>query len=388
MLTWAYCPGQYNYFRDIVHFDSTQLKPKILYFHFKHCPPCKKMDKEVFSDSLFVQSLSEKYALFSVYEYGKYELAIRKIYNNVTNPEFIVLSKNNEILHRFVGFYDKHDFVEELDMAYTDNALSKLEEQYPSNKDDYKFLNKYFHAKEQAFQLDSALIFEYLDAYRGDKFAEDYIYDVAQYGYNRCKIYIKYGSKYYDLLKQVYDMNLYPEIREKLRVRLLFTLNSYAYENTEDINKFIHTMESLENGEHNILGDIYSDRNCAIIIYKYPSFYFKYEATTDSLNKAQVLTNYLAKIVDDAQALNSTAWQIYTDELQYPAEVGINIAETALKIKKEYNYIDTYAALLYKSGRFDDAQKQAESAIVLAKEKGIDYTETQQLLTKISEAKK
>lgn len=148
-------------------------------------------------------------------------------------------------------------------------------------------------------------------------------------------------------------------------------------------------MEGLENGEQNLLRDFNTDNICSYLQEKYPSFFLKYElSASDSLTRSDLLNSYLKKISNDAQLLNSIAWKIYSDELLYPTQVGIDIIESALRIKKEYAYTDTYAALLYKSNRLDDAQKQAESAIELAKEKSLDYFETQQLLTKILEAKK
>lgn len=207
MLAWANCSGQHDNFRDIVWFDSSQLKPKVLYFHFDGCPPCKKMDQQVFSDQVFMKKLAQQYELYSVYNFNKYESAVRKKHQNKTNPEFIVLSDSNVILHRFAGFFDKEAFKEQIDLAFTDEALSKLEMQYPSNKDNYTFLKKYFEAKENAAQLDSTLIFEYLDTYNGDKYSKDYIYGVAHYGYYNCKKYVRYGDRYYNLLSHVYNMN-------------------------------------------------------------------------------------------------------------------------------------------------------------------------------------
>lgn len=59
----------------------------------------------------------------------------------------------------------------------------------------------------------------------------------------------------------------------------------------------------------------------------------------------------------------------------------------AIEVKSKsfllYVYIDTYAALLYKTGKYNKALIQAKKAIVEAKKVAADYSETEKLLEKI-----
>lgn len=394
LLTWVICAGQKDYFTDISLFDSSRITPKILYFHFKGCVPCKQMDEQVFSNQGFMADLSTEYDLYTVFEFEEPEKKIREKYNNKTNPEFIILSNYNEILHRFTGYHDKEAFLEQLNIAFSEDGLVRLDELYHNRKSDYSFLKKHFKAKENASQLDSSLIMEYLGAYPGHKFDENFIYDIAEYGYYRCQFYIPYKSSYFEILSETYEKRIYPKIQEALRVRLLFSLNEYTYKNKDisekqdDILIALNQMGRLENGNPILLGSLYSDGFCSMITTKHPSIMIRYELTepSDTTRKLEILEDLLSNISDNPRELNSIAWEIYTGQLDYPTETGIEIIETALKLNVDYHLLDTYAALLYKNNQFDEAKGQAETAIILAKETNEDYSETEKLLDKILEA--
>ncbi|MFN7311962.1 MAG: hypothetical protein ACK5UI_00630 [Bacteroidota bacterium] len=54
--------------------------------------------------------------------------------------------------------------------------------------------------------------------------------------------------------------------------------------------------------------------------------------------------------------------------------------------KPTYNYFDTYAALLYKTGKLEEARVQAKFAIKIGKADGEKTAETEKLLTGIEQA--
>ena len=55
----------------------------------------------------------------------------------------------------------------------------------------------------------------------------------------------------------------------------------------------------------------------------------------------------------------------------------------SIKIENEYYNNNTYAALLYKTGKTSKAIKAAEKAVHIAKLRGIDYKETLKLLDRM-----
>lgn len=86
--------------------------------------------------------------------------------------------------------------------------------------------------------------------------------------------------------------------------------------------------------------------------------------------------------------LNNYSWTIYLNA-DNPDVVKISIGWMAkvVELDPQYMYLDTYAALLFKSGDNDMALTWADKAIAAGKENGDDVKETEELRTKILEAK-
>lgn len=94
---------------------------------------------------------------------------------------------------------------------------------------------------------------------------------------------------------------------------------------------------------------------------------------------------------DDWNVLNTIAWYIYEDEhydgKEY-VDFALEITERSMALDQNYYNTDTYAALLYKKGKYGSAMKWAEKAIEIAKSSGTDYSETTGLIKKIKWATK
>jgi hypothetical protein len=59
----------------------------------------------------------------------------------------------------------------------------------------------------------------------------------------------------------------------------------------------------------------------------------------------------------------------------------------AVELDPNYANTDTYACILYKEGKTDEAKKQAQIAIDLAKKEKTDFSATQKLLDKMNGVK-
>ena len=95
--------------------------------------------------------------------------------------------------------------------------------------------------------------------------------------------------------------------------------------------------------------------------------------------------NY-AEYVND---INEFSWNIYEKSSDTSAIENATWAMGTVTRDPnvDWAFVDTYAALLFRSGRYDDASVAAERAIELGKAKGADVKETEALLVKIKAAK-
>ena len=62
---------------------------------------------------------------------------------------------------------------------------------------------------------------------------------------------------------------------------------------------------------------------------------------------------------------------------------AIKAIERSLELEANYYNTDTHAALLYKTGNYTKALKEAKKAIDYAKSEGLSYTDTSELIEKI-----
>ncbi len=91
----------------------------------------------------------------------------------------------------------------------------------------------------------------------------------------------------------------------------------------------------------------------------------------------------------DWNELNTISWQIYEDE-KYAGKdylkLGLKMAKQSVTIEENYYNTDTYAALLYKSGKYKKAEEWAVIALENAKKQKMEAGETERLLEKIQAA--
>jgi tetratricopeptide (TPR) repeat protein len=92
-----------------------------------------------------------------------------------------------------------------------------------------------------------------------------------------------------------------------------------------------------------------------------------------------------------ADGINEFAWNMYEKCEDNPSLVKAADAmkRTTTKLDaSKWAFVDTYAALLYKTKQYDEAERQALRAIDMGKEADADVAETEELLKKIRAAKK
>ncbi|MBU3741476.1 MAG: DUF255 domain-containing protein [Candidatus Kapabacteria bacterium] len=90
-----------------------------------------------------------------------------------------------------------------------------------------------------------------------------------------------------------------------------------------------------------------------------------------------------------AGRINEYCWSIYekSDDAKAIAAALTAMQIIATRADATWEYIDTYASLLYKAGRYDDALREAERAVREAERVEADFSGTVELIEKIKAAK-
>jgi hypothetical protein len=117
----------------------------------------------------------------------------------------------------------------------------------------------------------------------------------------------------------------------------------------------------------------------------YFQIYF-YKTTKDWGNCAIAVNKYITKKgYDDVNYINGLAWGMYescTDQ-KLLKKAAAWMKEVVAK-EPRYAYLDTYAAVLYKSGETQEAKTWAGKAIEAGKKSGDNTASTEELLKKIN----
>lgn len=91
-------------------------------------------------------------------------------------------------------------------------------------------------------------------------------------------------------------------------------------------------------------------------------------------------------IWNSALDLNSLAWEYY-ESVDDPNELeeAKKWVIRSIELDKNYHNVDTYAALLFKTGKYTEALKKAKEAIEIAKENDQEFDSTTKLINEIIE---
>lgn len=115
-----------------------------------------------------------------------------------------------------------------------------------------------------------------------------------------------------------------------------------------------------------------------------------YNRTGDWKQLGEALDNMSQTADATTAGINEFAWNMFEKCEDNPSLV--KAADAMKRMTKnleasQWAFVDTYAALLYKTGQYDVAEEQALRAIEMGKEAKANISETEELLTKIRSAK-
>ncbi|SFT39865.1 Thioredoxin-related protein [Lishizhenia tianjinensis] len=387
-------------FRDIPYSSVFEVakqenKPVLLYFHFNGCGGCINMEKNVFVDSAVANFYNKNFICFEVNTREGEGIETNKIYGIQMHPTFLFLDKTGEDVHKIVGSFSPVQFIQEAKNALEQkNTLNSYIEQYQQGNRDPKFLLDYCYRLQDAYEIDSLHIVEYINTQSKADLAQEhnikFIYEFAIYHYD---IFMPYDSEAFQFMLQNQDLFAKYFDPEQVETRIVWILSSAIYEAIEnqDEKRFNMLMEKrspYDTGKTYLFKEM-DGRTTGIMTSKslaLTSLMLYYKKAGDTVKYQETLERYISKIWDDAEALNQIAWNYYE---QYNDAQQISLAITWVKrsIALDSNYAnhDTYAALLYKLKDYKSSLEQAEIAIDIAKEKGLNYQETTNLIRKIQQ---
>lgn len=113
ILSTSFFTGSYQ---DLFQEAKRLKKPIILDFSAPWCSPCKKMEREIYSDESIASVISLKYFAYKVDVSNIEALEIAEKYKVTQFPTTLFLDYKGNVLGRLKGFYEPQYFIKMLEM--------------------------------------------------------------------------------------------------------------------------------------------------------------------------------------------------------------------------------------------------------------------------------
>ena len=334
------------------------------------CGWCKVMDKKTFTNDSVGTYFKKHFIAYKMDMERSVGIKVRMKFKVNGFPSFLFLDKNGNLIKKSFGYQEPSSF-----LITCKEAIEKPET-YGYNVNVNKLFLNYPQFFIAAHQINDArkwpakdTVIAYLNT-QTNLFSEVNWAILSRFSLdsswnqfflsNTDKYKTIYGADEVDgkVASVVFD-RLRIAIKEKNEVKLAQTLDM--------VDQY-----KIENAEAN---KIY-----------YKSFYYKsvenwtmYAKTAEEIIATQGYKNL--------GSLNDFSWTIYKNVDNKEILIkAVKWMKEVVALKPVYMYIDTYAALLYKSRNLKEAKKQAKMAIDMGEKNDENTGETKELLKKINKA--
>jgi thioredoxin-related protein len=333
------------------------------------CGWCKVMDKQTFTDAEVSKFMNDKMVSIKIDMEKGFGIDLGRKYNITGYPTYLILDARGDLLKVIMGYQEAAPFLavlkESIDPSLTKplkGYSQKIPESYPDfltqmwkDKNDKPtkeeisdYLNKTDHQFSEAY-------WAVLSRFSG--IDEKYFNQLAE---NRARYRSLFGT---EAVNDVLSSQLTPMFFEAVKKKdeALF-------------NRFLDKIKAY---------DLAPDEQTLL------NYRLAYYQRTEEWTKMMVqLEEYIRINGEDDVTLNGYCWDIYEkcDDAAIIAR-ATQIMKSVTDAHPMYAEMDTYAALLFKSKQYDEAEATALKAIAIGKESGSDITGTEELLAKIRAAK-
>ena len=326
------------------------------------CGPCKKMDKDVFSQKKVGDFYNTNFLNVKInMEEGK-GVDLAKQYQVVAYPSLLFVNFDGTIAHRFAGYKDENGLLSLGEKALDEtNNLAGLEAQYKEGNRTEDFLSKYLRASfEAADGKHTQILEEYLTTQKDWETAEmrELIFNLLDTPNSSLFSYlIKNKAAFYEHFGASMVEN---------------KIQGLVYES-------LRKDETPLANAHQLFKIAYPDKADQLAA-KYKMDY--YQQRENGQGYAQAAVNYVKSFPNiSTEELNDISW-IFFDIVEEKKLLRKALKWAKQSVKKNNSYLnnDTLAALYFKLGKNKKALNIAQKAIELAKASGEDYSETEALI--------
>ncbi len=333
------------------------------------CGPCKKMDKEVFSQNEVSAYYNANFLSVKINMEKGEGIALAEKYLIFAYPSLLFVNYDGTVAHRYAGYQDQKGLLALGETALGGNNLAALNQKYQGGERSPAFLLKYLQASFQGADGNHVNILE------------DYLATQSDWDTPEAKELI---------------FNLLDNPNSKLFDRLVKNKASFdeVYGISTVTNK-IQTLvyESLSKGTTKLedADQLFSrayPKEAKKLAAHYKMAY--YQQKEDGKGYANAAIAYVKSFPNiGLEELNDISWGFY-DIVEDKKSLKKALKWAKKSVQKDNSYLnnDTLASLYYKIGKSSKALKIANNAIAIAKISGEDYSPSTVLIQEIEAEKR
>jgi thiol-disulfide isomerase/thioredoxin len=335
------------------------------------CGPCKWMVKNVFSNDTAAEFYNRNFINAQIDMEKGEGIELAKKYGVMAYPTFFYINSNGEVVHRTCGSCPVSDFIQNGKNALDpETQLISIKRKFEANPENAELAAKLFNLMENGCMKYDNELEKYLGTQKESdlinptnwQIINKYLSDTKSNAFklliaNKKDFISKYSKDTIDnKLRSVYENSLSQLIR------------------SGDKKGFQNLKKEVKNAGISDADELIATSDL--------SFFKRNKEWKNYLITAGKLADKFKK--DDCYFLNGVSWTVFENFSDKPSLLKAEKwAKRSVDIKDEYFNNDTYANILFKLGKKQEAKIAAEKAIDLAKKEGADYKETEDLLNKI-----
>ncbi|HBS87259.1 MAG: hypothetical protein A2W91_03495 [Bacteroidetes bacterium GWF2_38_335] len=329
------------------------------------------MDNNTFKDSATAAFLSGNFVPVKVNAEKGIGIDLSMKYRLSAFPSFMFLTPDGKVIKKIMGYQDAKTFTKTMNEImqlhkegfYYKGISESLKLDYP------KFIVDYFKAEKGKKPQITDQVNEYLEK------EKDLTTEVNFCILSRFSTSDDVNEKFLADLKKFKELYGVEDVQNKVD-NILYSKFKKATSSKKESD-----LDSVM-----IFIDKYMPENADQTRSQYQMSY--YQSTGQWEKVAEIFGISVKEEKAGNDQINEISWSIYTKcDNKDVIEKAIGWMAGVVEKEPTYAYLDTYAALLFKYGKYEEAKKYAQMAIDAGKKTGEDVKSTEELLKQINEKK-
>lgn len=354
--------------------DKAKAENKLIFMdvYTTWCGPCKMLDRNTFSDAQVGNRFNAEFINYKLDAEKGEGISIARKYAVRAYPNMLFINGQGELVHRVVGYRPPEELLKEretaLQVAATMRPLSWFDENYAAKKTDKGFMQAYVTQLKIMGKDNTKILGEYLKLLTPEERVSEDAVKIAADNLTQLE-----GPAYELLASIMRDAGKHSRAVLQSAYSGLFQVKSSTFQKavlTKDrklLDKLIQVSKETDGP------------SAPAQIEAYEMEYAKATGDLNMFRKSseQKAAQLMAKkkadlnqeaLEDYALELNNLAWA-YVETMKDPADLNKALAWSArsLELNKDPNHMDTYANLLFKLGKKEEAIKIETEAMEMAK---------------------